>query len=291
MEIIYANTDKKYSIPVIGLPSNIINFTRENLVNFYNEKYLTGEKIISIIGSIDEDKILHIIEKTFNTQVTPWNPKFIKLNPRLEIPFYNKKSSFSIDLIKTSEIKQFVVCIGFKSIPTYSKWSLVSDILENILTGGMTSRLFVLLRNKLGLTYYQSSFNKTFNSHGFFCVNYGVQPEGLEISLVHVLKELFSFKTSEISDDELVKAKNMLETSILFATQTASEIGTYIINCIINKKNPSYIKKLDDKIKKITKKHIQQFASKLFKKSNMYIVINGSDEISLDKLNGLVDII
>ena len=289
IEILYKDTDNKFSIPVIGLPSNIINFTRDNLINFYNKKYLNAEKVLSIIGSIEEDKIIDIIEKIFQVKVKHWNPNFVKLNPKLIIPFYNKNNKYKIELLKTPEIKQFIVYIGFRSINMYSKWCLVSDILENILTGGMTSRLFVLLRNKLGLTYYQSSFNKTFTSHGFFCVNYGVQPEGLEKSLINVLKELFNFKNSEISDNEFLKSKNMLETSILFNTETASDIGSYIIESVINKTDPLYIKKLDEKIKKIKKKHILELADKIFKKSNMFIVINGSNKISLDKINKLID--
>jgi predicted Zn-dependent peptidase len=290
-EMLYNEVDNKFSVPVIGLPSNIINFTRDNLINFYNEKYLNAEKIISIIGSVEENKIINIIEKMFNVKIKTWKPHFIKLNPKLEIQFYNKKSTYKLELIKTPEIKQYIVNIGFRSINMYSKWCIVSNLLENILTGGMTSRLFVLLRNKLGLTYYQSSFNKTFKPHGFFCINYGVQPEGLEISLTHVLKELFEFSKSEISDDEIQKAKNMLETSILFNTETATDIGSYIINLVINKQNPLYIKKLDEKIVKINKEHIKQLASKIFKKSNMFIVINGSNELSFDKINGLIDII
>ena len=289
INMIYKDVDKKYSIPVIGIEKDIKNFTRNNLINFYNEKYLNADKVISIIGSIEENKIIDIIEKMFNTKVTSWDPTFIKLNSRLEIPFYNKKSNYSLNFINTPEIKQFYVYIGFRSTNLYSKWNLVANALENILTDGMSSRLFILLRNKLGLTYYQSSFNKTFTKHGFFCIHYGVQPEGLEISLKNVLEEIFNFSNLEISDDEIQKSKNMLENTILYNTETASDIGSYIIDSVINKINPSQIKKLDEKIKKIKKLNIKKLASKIFKKSNMFIVINCSKDLEFNKINKLIN--
>ena len=289
MELLYKDTDHKYSIPVIGLPANIVNFTRDNLINFFNNKYNKAEKVLSIIGSVEEEKIIDIVEKIFKLKIKEWKPEFTTLNPKLIIPFYNKTNKYQIELIKNPDINQFIVYIGFRSINMYSKWALVSDILENILTSGNTSRLFVLLRNKLGLTYYQSSFNKTFTSHGFFCVNYGVQPDGLEKSLKNVLKELFDFKNFEISDNELIKAKNMVETSLLFSTETASDIGSYIIDSVINKIDPLYIKKINNKIKKITKEYVQQLASKFFKKSNMFIIINGNETISLNNINKIIN--
>ena len=281
MNLIYKDSDPKYSIPVIGFESDIANLTRDNLIQFH-KKYIEGEKILSIIGSVEEDKILDLITKTFKTKPIKWKPKFIKSNSKLVIPFINNKFNFSqqIKIIISPEIKQTLVFIGFKSIGLYSKWNYVTDIVENILTGGMTSRLFVLLRNKLGLTYYQNSFNKTFTPHGFFCINYGVQPSGLKISVKHVLEEILGLAKSEITDEEISKAKNTLETSILFNLETATNIGSNIVNYVVSKLNPEEIKKLHKKINAVTKNHVKQFAKKVFTKSNMYIVINGKESES-----------
>ncbi len=285
LNLIYKNSDTKYSIPVIGYESDISNLTRDNLIQFH-KKYLQGMKVLSIIGSVSEDKILDLVSKTFKTKITKWKPEFIKLNNKLVVPYLNKNFNLTeqINIIISPEIKQTLVFIGFKSIGMYSKWTLVTDIIENILTGGMTSRLFVLLRNKLGLTYYQKSFNKSFEPHGFFCINYGVQPSGLEISLKHVLEEITQFADSNITDEEMDKAKNILETSMLFNLETATDIGSHIINYVITKQNPEQIKKLNKRISKITKDHVKQFAKKVFTKSNMFVVINGSTQINLTNI-------
>ena len=295
MNLIYNQTDLKYSIPVIGLEADINNITRENLLKFHS-KYVQGTKILSIISSVAEDKIFETIKPIFGNKFisqTKWKPNFIYLEPKLIVRFLNndlenKQNYPLIQIINSPQIKQTLVFIGFKSIDTYSKWTYVSDIVENILTGGMTSRLFVLLRNKLGLTYYQNSFNKTFSSHGFFCVSYGVQPSGLEISLLNVLKEILTFSESKITKEEISKAKNTLETSIIFSLETPTDLGANIINHVIAKINPNEIKHTHKNIKKITHKYISQFAKKIFTKSNLHIVINGPNQITKSQIEHIV---
>jgi len=290
MNLLYRESDYRYSTPVIGFESSIANLTRENLITFH-KKYLQSCKILSIIGSVEENKILDIVGKTFNFKPIKWTPDFIKSDGKLVIPHLSNKLSKQTHLIISPEIKQTLVFIGFKSIGMYSKWTYVTDIIENILTGGMTSRLFVLLRNKLGLTYYQNSFNKTFTPHGFFCVNYGVQPSGLAISLQNVLKEILEFANSDITDREISKAKNTLETSRLFSLETTTDIGSNIINYVISKKDPNEIKKLHKKINAVTIKQVKQFAKKVFKKSNMFVVINGPPSTNREDLENIISLL
>ena len=287
MHLLYKDIDIKYSLPVIGTPDNIINFNRQNLINFYNKHYLTANKILSISSSINKDDIIQIISKIFNVQIKPWKPKFIKLNNKLEIPYYNKFNN-QLTLIKNPELKQFIVKIAFRSINMYSKWLIVSELLENILTGGMTSRLFVLLRNKLGLTYYQNTSSLEFKEHGFFSITYGVQPDGLEISLKNVLLELLNFKSC--TEEELQKTKNIYETSLLFNFETSTDIGNYIINSVINNINPNYLKYIYKLLNNISINEINNFAKKIFKKSNMFIIINGNN-INYDDINNMINCI
>jgi len=247
LELMNSPTDPRYSVPVIGIETNIKNITRKNLIKFHS-KYMQSSKFLSIIGSISEEEIFKIIKQILKKNPTKWKPDINGMETCLNIPYIKTQTPNRYAIINSPQIKQTLVFIGFRSISNWSKWSYVCDIIENILTGGMTSRLFVLLRNKLGLTYYQNSANKSFNSHGFFYITYGVQPQGLEISLINVLKEILELANSNITPEEIIKAKNILKTSILFNLQTPTDIGSYIIDYVITKKDPKEIKKLHKKI-------------------------------------------
>jgi len=287
LELMNSPTDPRYSVPVIGIETNIKNITRKNLIKFHS-KYMQSSKFLSIIGSISEEEIFKIIKQILKKNPTKWKPDINGMETCLNIPYIKTQTPNRYAIINSPQIKQTLVFIGFRSISNWSKWSYVCDIIENILTGGMTSRLFVLLRNKLGLTYYQNSANKSFNSHGFFYITYGVQPQGLEISLINVLKEILELANSNITPEEIIKAKNILKTSILFNLQTPTDIGSYIIDYVITKKDPKEIKKLHKKISKVTSDHIKQFAKKVFVKSNLFIVINGPNDINNEYLEHIV---
>jgi predicted Zn-dependent peptidase len=287
LELIYLNTDQRYSVPVIGIEDDIKNITHENLVKFHS-KYMKASKFLSIIGAINENEIFKIINQVLKKNPTKWKPDINNMETSLNIPHIKTQSLNRYTIINSPQIKQTLVFIGFRSITNWSKWSYVSDIIQKILTGGMTSRLFVLLRNKLGLTYYQNSDNISFSSHGFFYITFGVQSLGLELSLSHVLKEILEFANSDITLEEINKAKNILKTSILFNLQTPTNIGSYIIDYVISKKDPKQIKKLNKKIENVTPLYIKQFAKKVFVKSNLFIVINGPNKITNENLEHLV---
>jgi predicted Zn-dependent peptidase len=76
---------------------------------------------------------------------------------------------------------------------------------------------------------------------------------------------------------------------LLFNIETKKDVGNYIISSVINKKDPNYLKKINSKINKITKKHIYQFVDKIFKKCNLFIVINGTDVINYDNIKQIID--
>ena len=91
-----------------------------------------------------------------------------------------------------------------------------------------------------------------------FCINYGVQPEGLYKSLDSVLKEILFFKNIEITLDELDKSKNMLETSLLFNTETKYLFRKKNGQAVIKKRNEK-LKQLDDDLPKIAGQFLKLF--------------------------------
>jgi response regulator RpfG family c-di-GMP phosphodiesterase len=106
--------------------------------------------------------------------------------------------------------------------------------------------------------------------------------KGLELGAVDYISKPFDIK------EVIMKAKNILKTSILFNLQTPTDIGSYIIDYVISKKDHTQIKNLNKKIESVTPDHIKQFAKKVFIKSNLFIVINGPNKITNENLEHLV---
>lgn len=289
IKLIYNDTDSRYSRPVIGLKSVLKNITRDKLLEFH-KNYLNGKKVLGIIGSVDESDILNLVQSVCKKEIKTWNPKFKTFESKLIIPYIKYKCKNHFDIIKSPQLNQTHVCIGFKSISTYSKWSYVTDILENILTSGMTSKL-AILRTKHGLTYSQISHNIEYLSHGMFCIYYSVNPAGLELSLMHVLKILLEMGDIDVSEKELQTAKNSIETAMIYLLENPRKIAATIVNYVMADKDPYELKKIYKRYKSITPELIRKFAKRVFKKSNIHIVINGNTEITTNKLNNLINLL
>ena len=168
-----------------------------------------------------------------------------------------------------------MVNICFRSIDDFSSWALVSSLISSVLCNGTSSRLFNLLRIKLGVTYYQNAFSMMYEGHSLYIINFGTRSETVAKAIKHVLIELLTFP--DVTDCELQKAKNMFETSILYNTETPSNIGGSILDYVMAEKDPELFKNIRSRINNIKAKHINGFAKKIFRKENMCILVGGEN--------------
>ena len=276
---LYGEIDPIMTRPVIGYEENIKTFDREKLMSFYKNKYLTNEKIIIVLGNFDKQKIKKQIEKKLSP-LTPWLLTFKALERELIINNYKN----IVPGITYIDVPQDYcnICLSFRSINNYSCWVLTSIILSSILSSGSTSRLFKLLRDKHGLTYYQNAYDVRYDDFGSFEVSFGTRPENVQQALDIVINELFNFK--DVNEEELEIVKNKYETGLLADAESTMTLGNIAIDYITMGKNPEFYCNMRNRIHKIKSKHINNFASKIFKKENMSVFISCKKEIS-DNLN------
>jgi predicted Zn-dependent peptidase len=272
-KILYKDIDNLLTRPIIGTEEKIRLFTREKLIAFHREKYLTNEKIMVILGNVDHKKIINMVESKFS-KVKPWLPIYRSINRTLIIPHKNDIIN-GINYIELP-VQQCLVKICFRSINNYSSWIITQNILANILSSGSSSRLFNLLRNELGLTYFQSAYGLQYDDHGLFIVHFGVKLEGVKVSVERVINELLNFK--DVTIDEFTKVKNNFETNILYGTENITDVGITAINYIVDKKDPEKYKNIRKTISCIKEKHINNLAKEIFQKDNMTIIIGGKLE-------------
>lgn len=270
MKALYENIDDKIYMDPIGTKDDILSITRDKLIDFHHDKYLDGEKTMIIIGNVSEKDVLRVI-KTMFPKIEPWTPEFISWEKELIIDNYKRiiKPLLYIDL----PYQQSVVKMCFRSVNYYSSWIYTGETLASILG----TRLFTLLRNTMGLTYYQYASQELYNDYGYFIIEFGVKYEGIQSAIFTIMNLLFNFECSEY---ELQKVKNHIERSIVTDTESIVTIGSNVINYIIGKKDPNVYACLRNKYASVKTKHINNFAKKIFKKENMCVLIGGhKDEL------------
>lgn len=269
------------SLPIIGTKKTILNISQKDLFKFRNEFYIPERTVFVVTGNIDTKKVSHLIKHNFK------NLK--KSNNIISFPYNEPKlqSEPFIKIIK-KPISQTVVSLVFRTESVYSKNEVVYDLICDLLCAGISSRLYVLLRTKLGAIYSVNAYNMSFEKEGILTINIGVDNKRIDEMLVNVLKELNDLKNNGIDLDELKKIKKIRMTSFSLNIQTPQDVLSYCGNQEILY-NIDNVKK-DYKFKLNIKENLNSYLDvklsdfntvlhHIFDKSNLNIFIYGNSPI------------
>lgn len=207
--IIYGGTPMSH--PVLGSKESVMSFTKNSITEYYNKHYCKNNLVISVAGSFDEDEVISYFENAFAELATNDIPSF-----EFELPDYNKVSGYN-EINK--DIEQAHLAIGIKSIPYNDERKYALKVLNTLIGGGMSSRLFQHIREKKGLAYSIHSslgFNK---NTGIFVIEAGVSKENVQKALAGIKEELDILKNHKVSDSEIISAKEQLKSSYIFSSE------------------------------------------------------------------------
>lgn len=206
-----------YSVSVLGTETTVNNITRADLEEFHQTHFRPDNMVISIAGRITLDTALEIVSKVFSDWQPPDRPRHI-----LDLPAISVKPQSCIKPLNT---QQSIVMLGYMgtsvSAPGYAALKLLSTYLGN----GLSSRLFVELREKRGLAYDVSAIYSTRLYPASFIVYMGTAPENTQIALEGLGQEVERLCNTELSEDEIQTAKNKILGQYALGKQTNGQIA------------------------------------------------------------------
>jgi len=189
-----------FSYDTIGKIENIVSSNREKLYDFYESYYNLKNLIISIYGNLEYEDIKKVLNEKLNKKSSD---KTINVN--LQEPSFEKNIK-----IKNKNTKQMHVSIGFKAPSVISNRYYKNLVLLNIIGGGMSSRLFQKIREKLGLVYVIYTFNLSNNITGANVIYFASSKRNLPKVLEEIKKEFKNIKDNGIKKDEIERSKELL---------------------------------------------------------------------------------
>ena len=271
--MIYKNTT--YEHDVGGTNNHIKTFSMKDIKKFYNEYYITKNCFLSISGKIHKD-INSMINKFFNK------------NKKNNIPKLIKNYDNFINLQKKPRFKSFVKKVDqaqiFMGFPCYNKQNkykrFVLDIINIILGGNMSSKLFISLREKHGLVYTVYSNLDTYFDIGTFLIYFGTFNNKIKVATNLILKELSNIKKNGFSKDEI---KQAIEFKIGNMDMNLENNFNNSLNNAYNYmlfKNVNTIQKLESIYKKITNKDIIEVANEIFNMNKINYCVLSNKKIS-----------
>ena len=264
------------SRPIIGYIETIKKFNRDDIIAFREKNYMRSNCLLCISGNFNRKEIIPIIEKNFNTILSCEKIHSNKFKS-------NMKSITDINTIRMiqpninkythieKDINQTIINFVFNSFDTYNKNNITVDLICDILSNGFSSRLYNLLRNKMGVSYYNNSTNRIFNDTGHVIISVGVDHVSVLYTIEEIINELKNIKSNGISEGELNKAKKQNETSLLFQFKDPYEYLMYFGMNFLTKRPLDSLSTIMELIDKVELKQINDFCKKIFIKDNFII--------------------
>ena len=198
--------------PILGTKETVRRFKHPLVVDYWTRRFSPGNLIVCAAGHIDHERFAELVAKHF-AQLQAVKNGFHEAPPktRSRIIMRNKKS-----------LEQVQICLGVPSHSITHERRYVSYILNTLLGGGMSSRLFQNVRERQGLSYAIYSELNPYRDTGCLSVYAGTSRENAPKLVQSVVKEFRELKAQSISDEELRRAKDQLKGSLLLSLESST---------------------------------------------------------------------
>jgi predicted Zn-dependent peptidase len=258
---------------IIGCRESVQRFTRKELFGYFEQNYVPEEIIITAAGNVCHDSLFDLIQKR-NFSAT--------VSSRKKVDNMDRPTAHHQITYVSKKLEQVHVCLALDGLPQNHSLRFASYLMNSILGGGMSSRLFQKIREQRGLAYSVYSSFHSYQDAGFVSIYAGVRPKSFHDTIQLILEELTTFKEQEVTLEELQRAKDQLKGSLMLGLEsTANRMSKLARQEIYFKENLS-INQLLTKIDAVTQEDILSLARLLFRTENVSLTVLG--DISGQKL-------
>ena len=264
---------------IAGTDKNVKSFQVDDLMSFLNYYYNPNKVILSIGGYISNpSKLIKNIHDLFGINKTYPSKKKLNYTRELFPNFYKRKTHSQINYLK-KKLDTNYITIGFPAYKLNSKNSYVLDVISTILAGYMSSRLYLKLRNELGIIYNISNNIDALEDCGYYFLMCGTHD--VDNCVGAILEELNKIKDELVLEDEINRAKDYINGQQQMSKNDSNVLAThYGINYLYFGKIITIEESLKQ-INNVTPKDIQRVAKLTFKKSKLKLHYMGSKSHNL----------
>ena len=203
---------------VAGTNKSVADMSRELMLDYMASEYSPANTVIAIAGNVQQDEAVNEVQKILGN----WANKKTRLD---FVPYIENKNPRM--KIENRETEQTHLCLALPGLSLQHPQRFPLDLLNVILGEGMSSRLFLEVRDKLGLAYNIHSYLDHFQDSGALTVYAGVHPKKLEIGITAILEQLTGLK-EKITEEELHKAKELSKGRLLLRMEDSRSVAGWV---------------------------------------------------------------
>ncbi len=264
MKLLYGDQPAGWNIA--GTKENILNMKREDFLQYHRKHYLPEATVLVVAGAVTEAQVSKEVHKIFG--------KISRGNKGSKVKVKEKQTKPEV-LVSFKETDQTHFVLGVRTYGLFSKKNSQLSVLGGILGAGMSSRLFVKLREEMGVGYYVRAYNDSYTDHGFLQISAGVDNKRIHEVLEAVLEECRKLKNGKVSREELNKVKEFLIGNMKLSLESTDDIANFYGGQELLKRETHSIERKANEIRKVTARQIQTLAKDIFKNENLNLALIG----------------
>lgn len=266
--------------PICGREATVNSFQREDFVNFFKARYQPRRVIVAAAGKISHE---HLVAE-MNARLGKVHDRGTTQNGLLEGERKPEMGSGVYPHVK--ELEQVHLCLGMAGIAQADPQRYPAYVLNTLLGGGMSSRLFQEIREKRGKAYSVYSFSSAYNDVGYVGVYAGTSVDATEEVVELILVELAKLAKDGITADELRRTQGQLVGSMMLGLESTDSWMSHVARNEIYFGRMVPTDEICQSIRAVTRDDVVNLANRLFRPELMTLTLLGDfqDEFKIKSL-------
>jgi predicted Zn-dependent peptidase len=253
--------------PVSGTKASVARIARRDILEFFRRHYSARNMVMTIAGNIRHREVQQLAAQHFGplrsgTSADPGPPP--RVRPARAIQ-------------EKANLEQMHICLGTSCPPLLSQDRFCAHLLCTILGGGMSSRLFQNIRERRGLVYSIESTLNLYRDAGTLAVSAAAAP-GAAVTVVDlIMKELRKIRRDPVSAEELKRAKEFVQGSLLLGLESSSSRMTHLAQQHIYFGRIFSLKEILRQLDKVSTADIRRLANEMFQSTGIHLTALGNN--------------
>jgi len=267
IHILSGNTywgDNPLGRSILGSRENILSFDSETIREFFSRLYQPERIFISVAGNIEHDRLVNLLGQQFES-----------INAGNSFPVRVTPTGQSKATLHSKDLEQAHICMLTKGLSITDPKRYTFSLINTILGGNMSSRLFQKVRENRGLAYSVYSFISSHVDTGMCGVYAGVDPKNAKETIEIILNEIFKFKKAPVDSTELQSAKEYTKGNLMLASESIDNQMVRLAQNEIHFGRYIPLQEVVNKIEEVTTDDIIDLASTLFDNDQLAISLLG----------------
>jgi predicted Zn-dependent peptidase len=256
-------------LPILGTTETVANFDRQEILDFYHQHYVPANMVVSIAGNIDREKVREII----TAEMDKHKADLVDKPP--------VKAGYGENFIQlqAKETEQIQICVGVPGISYHDDLRFTQNVMNSILGGGMSSRLFQHLREEMGLAYSVFSYASNYSDTGSLAVYIGTSPGRIAETFQGLKQQLDDLCDKGVSEEEVVRTRQLIKSSMYLGMESVINHMTRNGKSVVMYDKVTPIDEVLEKILSVDDQMIKDLAVRSWQQQKVSLACVGPAEV------------